>query len=141
MKPTKVHPYPRVGVAVLIVRDGKILLGLRSGPHGNNTWGTPGGKLDMGETWVKCAERETLEESGIKISNLRYLATTEDVHVEEGLHFITIFMLANWESGEPRILEPHRIAEWGWFEYNNLPSPIFLSIKSLREQYPDQLPI
>ena len=30
----------RVGVAVVIIRDGKILLGERIGSHGANTWAT-----------------------------------------------------------------------------------------------------
>lgn len=36
----------RVGVAVIVMHDNKILLGERIGGHGANTWATPGGLRD-----------------------------------------------------------------------------------------------
>lgn len=34
---------PRIGVGVLIFRDGKLLLGKRKGSHGAGHWSAPGG--------------------------------------------------------------------------------------------------
>lgn len=42
--------YPRVGVGVLIFRNGLLLLGKRSGSHGAGDWSAPGGHLEYGET-------------------------------------------------------------------------------------------
>ncbi len=48
---------PKIGVGVLIIRDGKLLLGRRKGSHGAATWSAPGGHLEYGETPEACARR------------------------------------------------------------------------------------
>ena len=58
---------PKVGLGVCIVKDNKVLLGKRKGSHGAGTWSFPGGHLEFQETWEKCAKREVLEETGLKI--------------------------------------------------------------------------
>lgn len=40
---------PRIGVGVLIFRDGKLLLGKRRGSHGAGDWSAPGGHLEFGK--------------------------------------------------------------------------------------------
>lgn len=85
---------PRVGVGILIIKDGKVLLGLRKTSHGMGTWCPPGGHLEFGESMEDCARREVLEETGMKIENLRFSTATNDVFVEDGKHYITLHMLA-----------------------------------------------
>jgi 8-oxo-dGTP diphosphatase len=53
---------PKVGVAILITEDDRVLLMKRKGIHGTGTWSTPGGHLDFGDTPEQCAARETKEE-------------------------------------------------------------------------------
>ncbi len=36
--------YPKVGVGVMIMRENKVLLGLRQGSHGAGEWSFPGGE-------------------------------------------------------------------------------------------------
>ena len=122
---------PRVGVGVMVMKQGKVLLGKRSGSHGANTWNFPGGHLDFGETPEECAAREVLEESGVIIGNVRPGPYTNDFFTSEKKHYITLFMLAGWESGEPKILEPEKCLEWGWFDWKNLPKPLFLPTENL----------
>lgn len=60
---------------VIATDDGKILLGLRKD---TKDWTTPGGKVDVGETALRGAVRETKEECGLDIdkwgvSNLEFL--------------------------------------------------------------------
>ena len=62
---------PRVGVAVVIERDGQVLLMKRKNVHGAGTWAVPGGHLEFGETPEECAVRETREEVGIAISGVQ----------------------------------------------------------------------
>jgi len=53
---------------VLIIKDGKILLGeKKKGEIGTGMLVGPGGKLDQGETLVECAVRETKEELDIDL--------------------------------------------------------------------------
>lgn len=59
-----IEPYTRVGVAVVVRRAGKILLGKRKGSHGAGTWALPGGHVELGEDPVITAFRELVEELG-----------------------------------------------------------------------------
>ncbi len=59
--------------AVVIIVDlaGHILLQKRAYPKG--TWGLPGGLMELGESTEQTAEREVLEETGLKVKKLRLL--------------------------------------------------------------------
>ena len=70
---------PKVGVGVIIVKEGKILLGKRKNAHGEGTWCPPGGHLELGESYEECAKRETFEETGLQIKNLQFITATNDI--------------------------------------------------------------
>jgi len=122
---------PKVGIGVCIVKNGKVLLGRRLNAHGDGTWSFPGGHLEFSESWENCAKREVMEETGMKIDKLIFATCTNDVFTIEDKHYITIYMKANWKSGEPQVLEPDRMVKWQWFDWDNLPSPIFLPMQNL----------
>lgn len=116
---------PGVGLAVIIRHNNKVLLGKRKNSHGDGTWNTPGGHLEFNETWEECATRETLEETGIKIKNIHFGTATNDLFIKENKHYITIFMLADFDSGKVEIKEPDKCEKWDWFSWDNLPEPLF----------------
>ncbi|MDQ3093678.1 MAG: NUDIX domain-containing protein [bacterium] len=115
---------PRVGIAVLIWKDDRLLMYKRIVVHGNNTWSVPGGHLESGESWEECAKRETAEEAGIFINNLSHFATTNDIF-DSGKHYVTIWMNSDWESGEVQILEPDKCIDFQWVDIADLPQPLF----------------
>lgn len=121
-----------VGVAVIIVKDQKVLIGRRKGNHGFDRWGLPGGALEKGETVEEGARRETREETGIEIANVRRASYTEDFF-GDGQHWITIFMLADYASGEVKVMEPGKCELWEWVSWSELPRPLFLPMKHLVE--------
>ncbi len=51
------------GATVVVLKDNKILLNLRSD---TNTWGIPGGALELGETLEETAARELKEETNLE---------------------------------------------------------------------------
>lgn len=116
---------PKVGVAALIYRDGKILMNKRHGSHGAGTWSVPGGHLEFEESWEECARREIMEEVGVEVRNVRFLAATNDIFKEEDKHYITIWITCDLVGPEPEIKEPHKILAIEWRSLNNLPSPLF----------------
>ncbi|MBD1582742.1 nucleotide triphosphate diphosphatase NUDT15 [Pseudoalteromonas sp. S16_S37] len=121
----------RVGVAVIILREGRVLLGERIGSHGAHTWATPGGHLELGESIEQCAKRETFEETGLIADSIEKLSFTNDIFEKENKHYVTLFMLASCPSGEPIVTEPNKCRQWKWFELDNLPEPLFLPLTNL----------
>ena len=96
---------PKVGVGVLIIKDFKILLGKRKNAHGQGAWATPGGHLEFGETLEECAKRELFEETSLIAESIKKLWFTNDIHLQEGKHYITIFMIVDKFSGKLKNLE------------------------------------
>ena len=121
--------YPGVGIGVYVRKDGKVLMGLRKGRYAPGDWCAPGGKMEMNESPEECARRETREEAGIEIENLRFITITNDIH-PVGTHYVTISYVADWKSGEVRVMEPDKCAEWEWFSWDELPEPLFLSTRN-----------
>ncbi len=128
------HARPHVGLAVIIMRDGTVLMGKRRGNHGGGTWSLPGGHLEYGETPEQGALREISEECGVCVKNLRRGPYTNDIHVHEGKHGITLFLLADYAGGEAQILEPEKCERWEWVTWEAMPEPLFLPLQTLKKQ-------
>lgn len=124
----------RVGVAVIVRREGSVLMGHRKGSHGAGTWSFPGGHLEVGESVFECASRELREETGIARDPehcFRKLTYTNDVFTSEDKHYVTLYVETdfNEDTPEPEVMEPNKCVEWRFF--GTPPSPLFLPIKNL----------
>ena len=117
-----------------MVKDNRVLLGKRKNAHGAGTWQFPGGHLEFNESIEDCAKRETLEETGIHIKPIRFGPYTNDIFEEEQMHYVTLFVIAEHDSGIVEVREPERCERWGWFEWPHLPQPLFLPIQNLLKQ-------
>jgi 8-oxo-dGTP diphosphatase len=122
---------PQIGVACLVTRDGKYLLLRRRGSHGHGSWCPPGGHLDWGENVETCAAREVREETGLTVRDIRFLGITNDVFETEDRHYVTLWTTAEAPEGEPSVAAPHEMDEIGWFAPDDLPAPLFLSLRNL----------
>lgn len=114
----------KVGVGVMILKDGKVLLGKRKNSHGDGEYAFTGGHLEYMESFEDCARRETREECGIEIKNIRFNCVS-NVTSHAPKHYVHIGLVADWESGEPQVLEPEKRESWEWYDMNNLPEPLF----------------
>ena len=121
----------RVGVGVFIFKDGKFLMQQRQGAHGAGSWSVPGGHLEFNETFEETAAREVLEETDLTITNIRFGAVTNDRFTEEGKHYVTVWMLSDWESGQEYITEPDKCIAQAWHTFDDLPAPLFLPWEQL----------
>ena len=115
---------PKVGTGVWVRKNGRVLLGTREGAVGNGTWCPPGGHLEMNETMIDCAIRETKEESGIEIANVRFLTALDNIWEAHSSHSVVLFFVADWSAGEP-VPQEGEMHSWQWFEWGKLPSPLF----------------
>ena len=119
-----------VGIAILIRnKSNQILLGLRKSKLGDLTWAPPGGKLEKGETIEDSITRETKEETGMILTDMKFNCITNDIF-EDGNHFVTIYMDAIEIHGFPTLMEPDKCVEWKYFDMDNLPENLFLCFKN-----------
>lgn len=123
--------FPKVGVAVIIMRENQVLLLRRRNSHGAGSWAVPGGHLEFGENPEQCVAREAFEETGLRVSGLRFFALTNDVFDEENKHYITIWLLAEDFNGEAKVNAPEELSEVAWFAWDSLPTPLFLPFQNL----------
>jgi 8-oxo-dGTP diphosphatase len=125
---------PKVGVGVMILKDGKVLLGKRHGSHGHGEYAFPGGHLEYMESFEDCARRETMEECGLELKNLRFqfLANVSEYAPK---HYVHIGLLADWAAGQPELLAPEESEDWNWYELDNLPQPLFKMAKLALDSY------
>lgn len=121
---------PHVGIGVFVIRQKRVLFGKRLAKHGEATWSLPGGHLEFGESWEECAIREVAEETGLSIDHPRFVGVTNDLFPSTSKHYVTLFLKVAIKNGDPKVLEPHCKVEWSWFDFNDLPQPLFLPVQN-----------
>jgi 8-oxo-dGTP diphosphatase len=124
----------KVGIGVMIFKDGKVLLGKRKSKLAQGDFAFPGGHLEYMESFEECARRETREEAGIEIKNIRF-NFLGNFKAYAPKHYVQIDLIADWASGEPKAMEPEKMESWSWYSLDNLPSPLFKTIPQTLEAY------
>lgn len=101
------------GAAVLVVKDGKILLEKQFRyPYKEIVWEIPAGKRDRGEEFIETAKRELEEETGYRAEKLVKLF---EIYPTPGYtnEIIGIFKAEGLEKGEKHFDEDEDIvSEW-----------------------------
>lgn len=116
---------------VFLLREGargtEVLLQLRGEvPFMAGHWAAAAaGHVEQGETAHQAAQREALEELGITGPDLEFVTTMQRTQggeaIDERVDFF--FMARSW-SGEPRLMEPGKATDLGWFPLDALPQPV-----------------
>lgn len=129
----KVENSIKIGVACLVFKDGKVLLGRRlSKSHGDGEYTCGGGHAEFMEELGEAARREIQEEWRIEISAPEYVCTT-NLRKYGNKHYIDIGFKANWISGEPSPESEGEFADFDWYNLDNLPSPLFGAVANYFE--------
>lgn len=111
---------PKLAVAVVIARDGKLLFG-RRGPDGRSPgkWSFPAGFVERGERVEDAAVREVWEEVGLEIE----IGPLLGLYSETGETVILAVYLATTATGVPVARDD--LVETGWFAPDALPDLAF----------------
>jgi 8-oxo-dGTP diphosphatase len=87
--------------------------------------------LQYGESVEECARRELREETGLLLEEVQLGPYTNDIFDEANCHYVTLYAVGDWLTGDAELREPEKCEEWGWFEWSCLPLPLFLPIQNL----------
>lgn len=107
---------PQVGVGAVVFRNGAVLLVQRRNPPCSNEWAIPGGKVHLGETLQQAAEREILEETGIRIKAgepvYAFDLIERDANGDVQWHYAIIDLQAEYLGGEVHAGDDAAAAAW-----------------------------
>lgn len=113
---------PRIGVGAVVFRRNRILLVKRNQPPGEGLWAIPGGRLELGETLQKAAEREVREETGVIIRARNPVYTFDIVERDDQgrirFHYVIVDLLADYINGEPN--PGSDVSEARWIDHQEL---------------------
>ena len=105
----------------IIIRDGKILLGLRNYTPDKwkdiSVWTVPGGRSEKGETIGETLLREITEEVGI--TDLKIERFVEERPGVKPPDIVLIYRCSTLE--EPKLMEPEKFSGWKWFGVDEIP--------------------
>lgn len=87
----------RVGCSVLIKSNNKLLLGIRNKEPNKGLIITPGGGVELFENMIDTVKREIMEETGLKITNIKQLKTYEIINKPDE-HRIIIYWSADYDK-------------------------------------------
>ena len=111
------HQYPRIQPCVItIITKGKDQLLLAQSVRQKTMYGLIAGFVEVGETLEQAVARETLEEVGVTVKNVRYLSS-------QPWPFPSNLMLAfhaEYDSGDIRLQE-EEIKDAQFFHFDQLP--------------------
>ena len=119
---------PKVAAAVLIEQDGRVLLVRRINEPYRGLWTLPAGFIDAGENPARAAERECLEETGLKVRVTRVLDVIAGREHERGADFVIAYQ-AEVVSGTLSPADDADAADW--FAYDSLPPLAFDATKQI----------
>ena len=116
---------------VFLLRDGvgglEVLLQLRQGTgYMDDHWAAAAaGHVERGETAYDAAQREALEEIDVRELDLTFLTAMQRTRGGEPIdERIDFFFTARTWTGTPRIVEPAKCADLGWYPLSALPDPV-----------------
>ena len=108
--------HPVVGIGAIVFHDNAVLLVKRKNPPCANEWAIPGGCIKPGETLQQAAEREILEETGIRIKAGEPVFCFDLIENDRNndllFHYVIVDLEARYIDGIPQADDDALDAAW-----------------------------
>ena len=128
------RPLIMAGATVLILdRSNRLLMMRRTDNH---CWGVPGGAMELGETYEDTARRETREEVGVELGDVKLFSVQsgpESHYVYangDEIYAANVTYLVRDFCGEIK-LDTNEHSEYRYFDLDDLPDDISPPIKPI----------
>ena len=109
--------YPHISPAIIVrITKGDSVLMVRAKNFRGTFYGLVAGFLEAGETLEECVHREVMEETGIRIKNLKYFGSQPWPYPSG----VMIGFTADYESGEIKLQE-EELCAGAFFKRDSLP--------------------
>jgi 8-oxo-dGTP diphosphatase len=125
---------PKVAAAVLIMKDGRVLLVRRAGEPFRGLWTLPAGFVNSGEDPAEAAARECLEETGLSVRVKRVFDIIAGKEHPRGADFVIVYE-AEIISGEMQAEDDADAVDW--FDKSNLPQLAFRATQKVLQSFYD----
>lgn len=116
----RVEHFPHIHpCAIVLVRRGEEFLLARKPEWAPGRYGLVAGFLDFGESLEECARREVREETGVEITNIRYVGSQTWPFPSQ----LMAGFVADWAGGEIRV-DPAELEDARWFCAADMPASL-----------------
>lgn len=102
---------PAPTVSVLIVDEGRVVLGKRAGHPGKGTWSLPSGYIEYEDNFLTTAIREAKEETGLDVAVVSIINLVSSF-VTPRFHFLGIYVVARRVGGDLEAGDDLEAVEW-----------------------------
>jgi len=129
----QLYSYPRVGVAVIVTHQQRVLFGKRVVASGEFVWQLPGGWIELGDSPEQTANREVAEETGLGLNELRFVGLTNNKFSNQD-QSISIYF--EGECSNPEQIhnrEPASCEQWIWMQWQELQNNLYLPLQLLKD--------
>ncbi len=124
---------PTPAVSILVVEDGKVLLGKRQSELENGKWALPSGYIEYEEDFISAGVREIKEETGLE-ARMEAILHVESGFLTPDYHVLTVYLFGRVTGGE--LQQGDDLSRAGWFPMDGLPDEMaFPSDRRLIELY------
>jgi ADP-ribose pyrophosphatase YjhB (NUDIX family) len=122
------NPIPTVDI-IIEISEGIVLIKRKNYPHG---WAIPGGFVDYGESLEDAAARESKEETGLEVTELRQFHTYSAPDRDPRQHTISTVFTA---KGQGTLKADDDAEDAGVFTEDNLPDDFAFDHKDIVKEY------
>ncbi len=128
---------PRVAVGAVVIHQNKVLLVLRGKAPAKGLWAIPGGSIELGETLQAAAEREILEETGLRVKAGEVIYTFDAIQRDEAgrvqYHYVILDVRAELLDPAQTPVPADDAVDVRWFDFSDLDQSRWPMSKTTRQ--------